>query len=77
MQIDGKKDGNSFVFQHVCGTQSWKAHIEKISSLFSQLGAEKTGVITYAMYRGHRFPHLIAPSVLFGMQQQPFWIGFL
>jgi hypothetical protein len=29
------------------------------------------------MYRGHRFPHLIAPSVLFGMQQQPFWIGFL
>lgn len=27
-----------------------EAHIEKISSLFSQLGAEKTGVITYAMF---------------------------
>jgi len=27
-----------------------EAHVEKIRSLFSQLGAEKTGVITYAMF---------------------------
>lgn len=31
-----------------CGSLG-EAHIEKIRSLFSQLGAEKTGVITYAM----------------------------
>ena len=29
-----------------------EAHVEKIRSLFSQLGAEKTGVITYAMKLG-------------------------
>ena len=29
---------------------SREAHIEKIRALFSQLGADKTGVITYAMF---------------------------
>ena len=31
-----------------------QAHVEKIRALFSQLGAEKTGVITYAMHHGAR-----------------------
>lgn len=33
-----------------------EAHVEKIRSLFSQLGAEKTGVITYAMKLGWSKP---------------------
>ena len=28
----------------------WKAHVEKITELFSRLGANKTGVITYGMF---------------------------
>ena len=31
-----------------------EAHIEKIRALFSQLGADKTGVITYAMFEEPR-----------------------
>lgn len=46
--IDSAQNGHANIVHAMLANK--EAHIEKISSLFSQLGAEKTGVITYAMF---------------------------
>lgn len=48
------------VFPSWPASPSQEAHVEKIRALFSQLGADKTGIITYAMFEeGLRSPPVI------------------
>ena len=48
------------VFPRPSPSPSQEAHVEKIRALFSQLGADKTGIITYAMFEeGLRSPPVI------------------
>ncbi|CAJ1383392.1 unnamed protein product [Effrenium voratum] len=73
--IDSAQNDHANVVQSMLANK--EAHVEKIRALFSQLGADKTGIITYAMFEeGLRSPPVIEYFETLGLDVWDAWSFF-